>query len=283
MSSRLKFIVLAALLAPAVAIADPGDIDVDVNSAEVIDVIETVDGSVWKGLVVEQTPGVSYKIVTADGSVHVIKAADVVRLIKQRNKAYRPPAPAPIPSESGVAGKYEPSSGLPAPLATSGARLGADIAVVFPAGDIKMLDTAFAPNIYAGYEALFGNFGLSGGGLGRFTYWPLPSAPGRSDDVAWTMETHVWGRAALHISRVAVFAGLSLGLDTNYVYSGQTDMSTTTTSFGMNLQGGLEIAPSQLTTFKLGIDFHPETDKIANNADASISYVALTLGAALRF
>ena len=286
------FVVLAALVAPVLARAEPADVDVvDVGSAEIIDVIETTDGSIWKGLVVEQTPGVSFKVVTADGSVHVIKAADVVKLSKQRNKAYRRPVaatpaePATAASRDNAVGRsYEPTgSHLPAPLATSGMRLGADLAVIFPAGDLKMLDTSFAPNVYAGYEALFGNFGLAGGGLARFTYWPLPKVPNGPDDAAWTLETHLYGRAALHISRVALYTGLSLGLDTNYVYTAATKMASTTTSFGMNLQAGLEIAPIQVMTLKLGVDFHPDTDKISSAGNASVSYVALTAGAALRF
>jgi hypothetical protein len=54
--------------------------------AEYLDVVQTRDGSVWKGLGIEQTPNVAYEIATADGSVHVIKAADVVKITKQRNK-----------------------------------------------------------------------------------------------------------------------------------------------------------------------------------------------------
>ena len=44
------------------------DDEVDVRSFEYLDVVETADGSIWKGVVVEQTPNVVYKIATADGS-----------------------------------------------------------------------------------------------------------------------------------------------------------------------------------------------------------------------
>ena len=47
------------------------------------------DGSIWKGVIVEQTPGVQYKIATADGSLHVLKAGDVTKLSKQKNRDYR--------------------------------------------------------------------------------------------------------------------------------------------------------------------------------------------------
>src|SRR4051812_20807854 len=73
------------------------DAQIDVRSFEYVDVIETTDGSVWKGIVVEQTPNVQYKLATSDGSLHVIKSADVVKLTKQRNRDYQAPHPvAPI-------------------------------------------------------------------------------------------------------------------------------------------------------------------------------------------
>src|SRR5262245_52700914 len=88
MTSRLRLFAAALLaLAPATALAD--DPQIDVAAADFLDVVETADGSVWKGIVIEQTPNVQYKIATADGSVHVIKAADVVRLTKQRNTMRR--------------------------------------------------------------------------------------------------------------------------------------------------------------------------------------------------
>jgi len=55
--------------------------------------------------------------------------------------------------------------------------------------------------ITAGYEQLFGNFGISGGLMTRFTYWQLP---GNTKDALWTLEGHAYGQVALHVSRVAV-------------------------------------------------------------------------------
>src|SRR2546430_1200116 len=75
-----------------------------------------------------------------------------------------------------------------------------------PAGDISMMNTSFSPNVQVGYEHLFGNFGLGGGALGRFTYWRLPQGED-PQDAAWTLETHAYVRAALHVSRVAFYGG----------------------------------------------------------------------------
>ena len=235
---------------------------------------------------IEQTPGVEYKIATADGSVHVIKASDVVKMTKQRNKDFRTAAAAPVVAPTGDRGQgvsrsAEPSgSSLPPPTVMSGFRLEPAAAIVFPAGDIsKGTSTSFSPDIRAGYEALFGNFGLEGGGMARFTYW---RASVDTKDAAWTLETMAYGRLALHVSRVAMHAGVALGLDTNYIYSSMLDMSKTTTGFGMNLQSGIDIAASPTLAFRLGFDYHPGTDKIIDGVDSSISYYALLVGAGLR-
>ena len=286
--TTMKTLLLATLcLAGASTRVLADDYDVDVRTAEYLDVIQTTDGSIWKGVVVEQTPGSEYKIATADGSLHVIKAADVVKLTKQRNKDYRATMPVGAPAgfvggdrADGISRSASPSQGLPAPTAHTGVRAEADLAFVFPAGDIANgTNTTFSPSVSVGYEAMFGNLGLSGGGLARFDYWQLP---GNSNDAAWLFETHAYGRAALHISRVALFGGVSLGIDTNYVYSAAADMSKTTLGFGMNLQTGIEVAAAPNLAVKLGFDYHPGTDKIVDNRDVSASYYALLVGAGLR-
>ena len=291
MMSFKTYLTAALCLVAASSRVHAEDAEVDVKSFEYVDVVETADGSTWKGVIVEQTPNVQYKIATADGSLHVLKAADVVKMSKQRNRDYRSPIAAgrgggaaagqgTYDHANGVAGAYESDgSGLPAPFARTGLRIDPEFLFVFPSGDLKNIDTSFTPSVAIGYEALFGNFGIGGGGLARFDYWRLP---GMTKDAFWTLETQVYGRAALHISRVAVYGGVSLGVDTNYLYVSQVDMSRTTLGFGMNLMSGVEIAATPALGIKLGFDYHPSTDKIVDGAPGSVSYYALKLGASFR-
>jgi hypothetical protein len=288
MKGKTRYVFAALYVAASVSRAFADDGEVDVKSFEYVDVIETADGSIWKGIVVEQTPNVQYKIATADGSLHVIKAADVAKLTKQHNKEYRGAATSSTPIEStpggrGVVGRFEPQPAgpaLPAPYAQSGVRVDVGEMTVFPTGDIKA-DTSFSPNIQAGYEQMFGNFGLGGGGLARFTYWRLPSGED-PNDAAWTLETHAYVRAALHVSRVAFYGGASAGLDTNMIHIGMVNMSKTATGFGMNLQAGAEIAAAPNVAIKAGFDYHPATDTVIDGLPASIEYYALGVGATLR-
>lgn len=278
-----NFVLAAFCLAATVSRAHADD--VDIQAFEYVDVIETTDGSIWKGVVVEETPNVQYKIATADGSLHVIKAADVAKLSKQKNQQWRGTATSSTvaaPHGNGVGASFQPSGpALPAPYAESGLRVDAGELTVIPAGDISMMNTSFSPNILVGYEHLFGNFGLGGGALGRFTYWRLPDAED-PQDAAWTLETHAYVRAALHVSRVAFYGGASAGLDTNMVHIGVLNVSKNSTGFGMNLQAGAEVAASEQLAIKLGFDYHPGTDTVIDGAPQSISYYALGVGASLR-
>ena len=286
MNPNHSLLALASLLlatSPALA----GEVsEVDVRAAELLDVIETVDGSIWKGVVVEQTPNVSYKIATADGSLHVIKAGDVLKLTKQRN-AERRVAAAPIaygaaPYGDGIGARYDGNrSSLPAPVARSGLRIEPELAIVFPTGfyDEIGINTSFAPGIRLGREQMFGNFGLSGGGQVRFTYWRLP---GDTRDATWLLETQFYGRAAMHIGPVTPYLGVSFGLDTNYVYNNDSRMSETNVGFGMNLQSGIQISASPTSTIDIGFDYHPGTDTIASGTDESVEYFAMRVGTTFR-
>ncbi|HEY5944295.1 MAG TPA: hypothetical protein VIV40_02340, partial [Kofleriaceae bacterium] len=152
---------------------------------------------------------------------------------------------------------------------------------VFPTGvyDDLGVQTSFAPGVRVGYEALFGNIGVSGGAQTRFTYWRLA---GDTKDAAWLLEMQLYGRAAAHIGRATPYLGLALGVDTNYVYSYRADDSVTGVGLGMNLSTGLQLAVSPLVAFDIGGDYHPGTDTISDMSTESVSYFALRLGATVR-
>src|SRR5262249_3490527 len=161
----MKHLVFSGLLVAALAHVAHAD-DVDIRSFDYLDVVETADGSVWKGVVIEQVPGQTYKLVTSDGSIHVIKAGDVTKMTKQKNPwhvAAAAPANDAAPTargEGGLEAHATPSSpSLPAPYAVSGMRASAALAIVFGTGDLKNAPTSFAPDIRVGYENLFGNVG----------------------------------------------------------------------------------------------------------------------------
>src|SRR5687768_12271468 len=140
---NVKHILAAVLcLGGMASVASANDGDVDIRSFEYLDVIETSDGSVWKGVIVEQTPNVSYKVVIAGGSVHVIKAEDVLKMSKQRNREFRGGGAAPVgggapmgtsaPTGDGVQSTYQPRSSLPPPFVHGGPRFEPEMAIVFP-------------------------------------------------------------------------------------------------------------------------------------------------------
>ena len=69
--NRLYAVVVVALIGSASLVAQQRD------------VIELKNGSVIKGIITEQVPGVSYKIETGDGSVMVYSASDVEKITKE--------------------------------------------------------------------------------------------------------------------------------------------------------------------------------------------------------
>jgi len=268
--------------------------DVDISAFEYIDVVETSDGSIWKGVVVEQQPNVRYKIATADGSLHVIQAADVVKLTKQKNASYHAVAVAPdptrttttttaTPSGNGLVGHYHSHSDLPAPYATAGLRIDPEFDTVIPMGTLSqfMTNTSLGAGLRVGYEFLFGNFGLTAGEQTRITWWGLP---GNTSNVAWTLETLAYARAALHLGRVAPYALVAAGLDTNYQYSQMLDMSNTTLGFGLDLGAGVSIAATPNLAFDIGADYHAPTDSMNSQSpiNTSTEYIAMHVGASLR-
>lgn len=283
------FFVGACLAVAGTARAD----EIDVRAQAYVDVVETSDGSSWVGAVVEDVPGDHVKLVMADGSVRVIKAADVVRVTKRPNPSHATPAAMPASAPMAlltcapIAGQSVVAT-APPPIRNedfvhTGLQLGAAVNMIFPVGDISGFQTSYAPEIRVGFEKRYDRVGVSGGGMVRYAWWQLPALQD-PNDAAWTLETHAYAQAAYHMDRAAVLAGTTLGLDTNYVNINVGGMATpkTTAGFGMNLRAGLELdyVPSVALVFMF--DYHPPTDTIVSGSSASISYLAATAGAVVR-
>lgn len=263
------------------AIAD----DLDVSAFEYIDVIETADGSVLRGVVVEQEPGVKYKLATADGSQHVVQAAQVVRLTKAKNKGYRGAVAHAgdfhTVDDASLSARSSGSS-LPAPVLASGARVNFELGIAMGTGDLEDLDTSFAPTIKIGYETIMGNVGIAGGIHGRFTYWMLPN----NDDVGdamWTLETQAYGQIGFHLGRAVPYLGVTLGPEINYGYVNSADLSFTSLGVGTNLQFGLNVVAKPNFLIGIGADYHPALSSLDLDgaAELDIEYFAFRFGAQL--
>jgi len=256
--------------------------DIDVAAFEYVDVIEKTDGSVLRGVVIEQEPGVKYKLATADGSLHVIAAADLVKMSKARNKLYRgrPTATATAAEAEGTAvgATYEPPRKR---FMQSGVRLDTDVALLFPVYRTNGIAPSVAPTVRAGYEKMIGPLGISAGGQGRFTYWTTEGRDfGAAGPAVWTIELHAYAKAAFHLGRVAPYFGGSLGPDLSFIWSEEMGGWKNTQGLGLNLTTGIGVAATRALTIDAGVDFHPNTDALYDS-NMDLSYLALRVGAQL--
>jgi hypothetical protein len=140
--------------------------------------------------------------------------------------------------------------------------------------------SSFAPGARVGYETVRGQVAWSAGAMVRYTPWRLPS---QLDGIGThsTLETMAFGRATWQLGRARPYVGAALGADTNFSKNNISDVSVTAMGFGMNLMGGVVFAATPSAAFDLGVDYHPGTDTIDPEVDASISYFAVRFGASL--
>lgn len=61
------------------------------------DVVYLKDGSIYRGIIVEQIPGVSIKVETIGGNVFNVVIGDIVKITKEKKAPVAAPAPAPEP------------------------------------------------------------------------------------------------------------------------------------------------------------------------------------------
>lgn len=183
-------VVAALLLIPVSARAA----ELDPAVVQLWDVVYTSDGSVLKGVIVEEVPGVSVRVVIAGGTSIVVQMANVQRFAKELNPSF---AGGAAPG-AGAAG-----GGRPARVATGGLRLGVTPGVAYHAdSDVS----TFLITGRAGYELVFDQWGLTPGVVAEF----LPGA-GNYDANGGAILGGL--RAAYRGASVSPFVGFGLGLD----------------------------------------------------------------------
>jgi len=235
-------------------------------------------------VLIEQEPGVKYKLASADGSLHVMAASDVVKMSKARNKLYRgrPVATAADGDGNAVGATFEPPTKR---YVEGGVRIESDVSIIFPirrdVGDNLRIGPSIAPTFRVGYEKMIGPLGVSGGAMGRFTYWNTEEPyDGDAGPATWTTELHVYAKGAFHLGRVAAYVGGSMGPDLTFIYSDEMGGWENTQGLGINLTTGVAIAVTRVLSLDVGIDFHPPTRAIYNSG-FDLSYLALRIGAQL--
>src|SRR5687767_14874579 len=112
----MKALVLAILIVAIPLSARAAEIDP--ATVQLWDVIHTSDGSVVKGVIVEEIPGTSYRIALVGGGSLVVQTANVVKLTRELNPAFAGGAAA-APSGGAVTA----TAPTPAIVATSGLRI----------------------------------------------------------------------------------------------------------------------------------------------------------------
>src|SRR5262245_22649970 len=143
--------VLVALLALTVT-ARAGEIDP--AAVQLWDVVYTNDGSVLKGVIVEEVPGQSLRIVIAGGSSLVVQMANVTKLGRELNPGYAMRAP--------VSGATPVDAGGPRLVAKSGLR----IAVIPGIADHFDAGSSFLMTGRLGWELALDQWGLTVAGVG---------------------------------------------------------------------------------------------------------------------
>lgn len=79
MKTILKAVVVMLAFLPFYSVAQNG----------MQDVIYLKDGSIYKGVIIETIPNVSYKIQSRDGNVYAVQLPDVEKITKEENKQHR--------------------------------------------------------------------------------------------------------------------------------------------------------------------------------------------------
>jgi hypothetical protein len=203
---------------------------IDPATVQLWDVVHTSDGSVLKGVIVEEVPGSQLRIVIVGGTSLVVEMAKVTRFTKELNPTYAGVRPA---------GNYVSAQATsPARVGSSGVRIGVTpgFAQHF-AGDEDV--STFFLGMHAGYELALEQWGLTPGVVVDYT-------PGAGANDTDGLGLHVGTRAAYRGSSISPFVGFGIGLD--YVGSD--------TSFGTFMGAGIELLLHRRVALSAEAKFH---------------------------
>lgn len=242
--------------------------EIDVDRSELLDVVATSDGSIWKGVLVEQTPGVNYKLVLSGGTLRVLRADEVVSIRKERNPKFHAAALSPTNAVEARPGR-----------SPTGLVLGAGLTLAVPAGELNNGDngSSVSPGVglRGGYRYRSDNLSAQVGGLTRFIYWNVPGSPDRA--FLYTVEIFAFARAGLRSTTFEPFVELALGPEvTGYDLSGLGTGGGV--AFAATVTAGVALIATRSIDVELELTYHPPLSRIpyANN-ELKITYFGLQL------
>lgn len=185
---KAAYLALALLALPTSARAA----EIDPATIQLWDVVYTTEGNVLKGVIVEQVPGESLKILLVGGSSLVVPIATVVRFGKELNPGF-----GTAPAAQVVARPAEPAT-----KATSGLRIG-----VMPGlANHTEGETTFWLTSRVGWEIGLGQWGLTPGLVAEL----MPEV-GTYGEAAGSLSAAA--RAAYRGSTISPFVGFGVGVD----------------------------------------------------------------------
>lgn len=253
---------IASLVAvSALVLASSGASAQQIDPAEspYLDVIETTGGSVWRGVLVEQIPGKTYKIVLAGGSVVVVPAEEVVRITKERNPSFK----AGGTSSAGTSAGSRTTLAIPL---HEGLRLGAATGFAFFIGDDTDSDALLAFAAHGGWELQWSGLSLTPGA--RLELIRIPAA------YYTYYYAHVGGSLQLagRSGRLAPHGELGLGVDA----------IDDATGFAVQMGGGLDLVLSPAISLTSEVAYHRvfgfgEYD-VPTGLVADVSFVKILVG-----
>jgi hypothetical protein len=298
----LVFTLLLGLTAPALAQETP-----DPDRAEFLDVVTMKDGTVWRGVIVEQVPRKELKIALSGGSVVVVSARNVVSIAKEKNPKYEAPKPMPAspspPAElddepeppaqpTDVDEEFEsmeepaqPANSVPEfvppPASASGPpwRIGGGVGLVFPQGELDDSGVVNRSVLVTGRigKEVYRDSSISVVPAARANviYWRLPDGAGDAS----LYHIHLGGevRVAGDAGDSVLWASAGLGLDYNVFDVPGLDVDGGT-GLGLNVQVGVDFRVSPGFLLGVGAAWHPGFSPMADADDApDAKYAAIVV------